>query len=433
MRMYDIIHKKREGGELSSEEIEFFVKGYTEGIIPDYQASALAMAILFSGMTYRETADLTMSMANSGDMVDLSRFGSLSVDKHSTGGVGDKTTLIVAPIVASLGAKVAKMSGRGLGHTGGTVDKLESIEGYKTSLDADVFVRQVEDIGIAVIGQTGNLAPCDKKLYALRDVTATVESMPLIVSSIMSKKIAAGARSIVFDVKYGSGAFMKTPEDAVELAEQMVKIGKACGRNTAALITNMDKPLGSAIGNALEVKEAAEILKGDLKDELRTVCEALASNMISLALGIDLDEAEKMVTDAIDSGLAYKKLLEWVSAQGGNADVIENTALLPTASVTYEVKSSADGYVTKMDTEKIGISAVILGAGRESKSDTIDFSAGIVLSKKTGDRVLSGDVIATLHTSDVMKAKSAEKLFLSAVEISSDAPDESPLIYKVIR
>ena len=433
MRMYDIIHKKREGGELSSEEIEFFVKGYTEGIIPDYQASALAMAILFSGMTYRETADLTMSMANSGDMVDLSRFGSLSVDKHSTGGVGDKTTLIVAPIVASLGAKVAKMSGRGLGHTGGTVDKLESIEGYKTSLDADVFVRQVEDIGIAVIGQTGNLAPCDKKLYALRDVTATVESMPLIVSSIMSKKIAAGARSIVFDVKYGSGAFMKTPEDAVELAEQMVKIGKACGRNTAALITNMDKPLGSAIGNALEVKEAAEILKGDRKDELRTVCEALASNMISLALGIDLDEAEKMVTDAIDSGLAYKKLLEWVTAQGGNAEVIENTALLPTASVTYEVKSSADGYVTKMDTEKIGISAVILGAGRESKSDTIDFSAGIVLSKKTGDRVLSGDVIATLHTSDVMKAKSAEKLFLSAVEISSDAPDESPLIYKVIR
>lgn len=433
MRMYDIIHKKRLGEELSAEEINFFVGGFTDGSIPDYQASALSMAIMFVGMTNRETAALTLAMAESGDTVDLSMFGDLSVDKHSTGGVGDKTTLIVTPIVASLGAKVAKMSGRGLGHTGGTVDKLESIKGYRTSLSPGEFIKQVEDIGIAVIGQTGNLAPCDKKLYALRDVTATVESIPLITSSIMSKKIAAGARSIVLDVKVGSGAFMKTVSDAEDLGQKMVDIGKSCGRKVAALITDMDTPLGYAIGNSLEVKEAVSILRGEEKGDLRYVCEALASNMISLSLGEEKEKAEMLVREAIDSGLAYKKFCEWIKAQGGDVSWIENTELFPSATSEYEVKAPKNGYITRMNAEKIGISSVVLGAGRENKNDDVDMTAGIVLKKKTGDYVKEGDVIATLYTSDKSKIKAAEDIFLSSLEFSQGKVERNPLIYKIIR
>ncbi|MBQ8208723.1 MAG: thymidine phosphorylase, partial [Clostridia bacterium] len=387
---------------------------FTSGSIPDYQASALAMAIMFVGMTDSETAALTLAMAESGDTVDLSMFGDLSVDKHSTGGVGDKTTLIIAPIVASLGAKVAKMSGRGLGHTGGTVDKLESIEGYRTSLTPEEFIGQVEKIGIAVIGQTGNLAPCDKKLYALRDVTATVESIPLITSSIMSKKIAAGTRSIVLDIKTGSGAFMKTPEDAEILGKKMVDIGKACGRKIAALITDMDTPLGNSIGNSLEIKEAISVLRGESKGDLRTVCEALAANMTSLALGIDITESERMVKEALDSGKAYEKFKEWITAQGGKAEYIEDPELLPRAEYEYEIRAPHEGYIAHMNAESIGNASVILGAGRESKDDIIDMSAGIVLQKKTGEFVSEDDIIAVLHTSDKNKIPSAEKLFLSA-------------------
>lgn len=433
MRMYDIIHKKRLGEALSESEIRFFVRGFTNGTIPDYQASAFAMAVMFVGMTDAETAALTLAMAESGDTVDLSMFGALSVDKHSTGGVGDKTTLIVAPIVASLGAKVAKMSGRGLGHTGGTVDKLESIEGYKTSLSPDEFIKQVNDIGIAVIGQTGNLAPCDKKLYALRDVTATVESIPLITSSIMSKKIAAGTRSIVLDIKTGSGAFMKTPEDAEALGQKMVDIGKSCGRNIAALITDMDTPLGRAIGNSLEVIEAISVLRGETKGDLREVCEALASNMISLSLGLDTDDSKKCVKDAIDSGRAFEKFLEWITAQGGKRALIENTALFSKAQIEHAIIAPKTGYISHMDAEKVGITSVVLGAGRENKDDVIDMTAGIILERKTGDHVKAGEVIAKLYTSERDRAKSAEKLFLSAIEISDAEPPKKPLIYKTIR
>ncbi|MEE0967964.1 MAG: thymidine phosphorylase [Clostridia bacterium] len=433
MQMYDIIHKKRLGEALTEEEIRFFVQGFTYGSIEDYQAAALSMAIMFVGMTDEETTALTLAMAESGDMVDLSELGNLSVDKHSTGGVGDKTTLIVAPIVASLGGKVAKMSGRGLGHTGGTVDKLESIEGYKTTLTPGEFMQQVKDIGIAVIGQSGNLAPCDKKLYALRDVTATVESIPLITSSIMSKKIAAGTHSIVLDIKTGSGAFMKTPKDAEELGQKMVDIGKQCGRNIAALITDMDTPLGNAIGNSLEVKEAISVLRGEKKGDLRTVCEALSSNMLSLALGEELSVCEKKVSDAIDSGLAYEKFKEWIVRQGGNGDWIENNEMFPRSNIEYEVRADKNGYISHMNAEKIGRASVVLGAGRASKDDNIDMSAGIMLVKKTGDIVSKGDVIAKLYTSYSNKIKEAEKMFISAVEYAEKPPKQIPLIYKVIR
>lgn len=432
MRMYDIIHKKRDGKELTDEEIQFFIDGYTRGDIPDYQASALCMALFFRGMNERETASLTHSMAHSGDTVDLTMFGSLSVDKHSTGGVGDKTTLIVAPIVASLGGKVAKMSGRGLGHTGGTVDKLESIEGYRTSLPAADFLEQVEKVGVAVIGQTGNLAPADKKLYALRDVTATVESMPLIASSIMSKKIAAGSHSIVLDVKYGSGAFMKSPEDAEKLAREMVTIGTNCGRNMAALITDMDRPLGHAIGNSLEVKEAIEVLGGKGPDDLRGICVELASVMLSLCHGWDAEESRQNVVDALHSGKALAKCKEWIAEQGGNAAWIEDAALFPSAPYEIEVKAPQSGYITHMDTEVIGSVGVMLGAGRERKEDSIDFSAGIVLKRKTGDYVNAGDVIALLHTAKTDTASARERL-LSAVEIGGSAPQEHPIVNKVIK
>ena len=433
MRVYDIIKKKRDGGELTTAEIDFFIKGYVDGTIPDYQASALCMAIFYMGMTEKETADITMAMAKSGDTVDLSRFGKDSVDKHSTGGVGDKTTLIVAPIVSSLGCIMAKMSGRGLGHTGGTVDKLESIEGFNTALTPDQFFAQVEKTGVAVVGQTGNLTPADKKLYALRDVTATVDSIPLIASSIMSKKLAAGSHTIVLDVKFGSGAFMKTPEDAEALAREMVKIGNNCGRNTSAVITNMERPLGFNIGNALEVKEAIDVLNNNGAEDLKEVCLTLATQIVALSKGISTDEARILTEDALKSGKALLKFKEWIIAQGGNGEWIDNPGLFPSADYTYDVKAPCDGYISKTDAESMGIASVMLGAGRETKDDTIDMSAGIILNKKNGDLVHKGDTIATLYSCNNESFAGAEKRFLSALQISDKKPCEQALIYKIIQ
>ena len=431
MRMYDIIDKKKKGGELTEAEIRFFIDGYTKGEIPDYQASALMMAIYFVGMSDAEIAVLTDSMAHSGDTVDLSRFGTLSADKHSTGGVGDKTSLIVAPIVAACGGKVTKMSGRGLGHTGGTVDKLESINGYRTTLSSEEFINQVEKVGMAIIGQSGNLTPADKKLYALRDVTATVDSIPLIASSIMSKKLAAGSHNIVLDVKVGSGAFMKTVEEAEALAQKMVEIGKLCGRNCAALITNMDSPLGNAIGNSLEIIEAVEVLKGKTHGDLREICVALASNMIRLAFNIDVDEAEKRVETALESGAAFNKMKEWISAQGGDVSYIEDTSRFEKSRFTAEILAETDGYISSMNAEALGNISVILGAGRASKDDIIDHTAGILMLKKTGDRVNKGDVLCTLYSNNEAALKTAEQQYLDAVKIGEKA-EGKPLVYKVI-
>ena len=433
MRMYDIIEKKRDGQALSEEEIRFFVGGYTDGSIPDYQASALCMAIFFQGMNDREISVLTDAMARSGDMIDLSRFGTLSADKHSTGGVGDKTSLIVMPIVAALGAKVAKMTGRGLGHTGGTVDKMESIPGYQIALDSNRFLTQVEDIGISLVGQSGNLTPADKKLYALRDVTATVNSIPLITSSIMSKKLAAGAHNIVLDVKVGSGAFMKTQADGRALAEKMVSIGKLCGRNMTAVLTNMDVPLGHNIGNALEVREAVAVLKGESRGDLREVCLALASNLIRMVFALTEEEAQRRVIDALDSGAAFSKLKEWIAAQGGDTRCLDDPSLFPAPAFVYEVKSPVNGYIRKMDAERIGITSVMLGAGRETKDAPIDYSAGIVLSKKVGERVSAGETLATLYTNREESLAEAAEHYLSALTFGETPPESQPLIYEIVR
>ncbi len=432
MRIYDIIAKKRDGYELSDEEIAFFVRELTKGSIRDYQATALLMAIYIRGMSDREMITLTKEMAVSGDTLDLSELG-ITADKHSTGGVGDKTTLVVTPIVASLGINVAKMSGRGLGHTGGTVDKLESIEGFRVSLSPDEFINQVKDVGIAVVGQTGKLAPADKIIYSLRDSTATVGSIPLIASSIMSKKLAAGSETIVLDVKYGSGAFMKTTDDAVSLSRKMVDIGKASGRKMAAVISDMDTPLGRNIGNALEVKEAVEVLHGGGPEDLKEVCLTLAANMISLSLGLDINEAFGKAEEALESGKAYEKFIEFISAQGGDISKIENTDTLPKANIVYDVLASESGYITKIQAETIGSASVVLGAGREKKDDIIDYSAGIVLLKKTGEKVEKGGKIAELHTNDESKIGSAEKLYLSALTFGNEAPIKQNLIYKTIK
>ena len=433
MRIYDIILKKRNGGILTRDEIDYFIKGYVDGTIPDYQASALCMAVFFRGMADDETAALTDSMARSGDMLDLSRFGDLTVDKHSTGGVGDKTTLIVAPIVASLGGKVAKMSGRGLGHTGGTIDKLESIPGMRVSMDREDFLRQVEKIGIAVISQSGNLTPADKKLYALRDVTATVDSIPLITSSVMSKKIAAGSRSIVLDVKAGSGAFMKTPDDARILARNMVAIGKACGRKMSALITDMSRPLGEAVGNTLEVVEAVRVLRGESKGDLYDVCVSLAAEMTMLFSGLAHEEAKKRVVGSVESGNAFRKMQEWISAQGGDSEWLENAKYGDGAALAVPVLSPADGYITSMDTEAIGSAAVILGAGRSKKEDTVDYGAGIIVGKKTGDAVEKGQVIATLYTNNESAIEPATRRYLDALTVGSEPPEKIGLIFDIIR
>lgn len=430
--MYDIITKKKHGGELTEGEIRDFVREYTTGSIPDYQASALMMAIYFRGMTDRETSALTMAMAESGDMLDLSAFGTLTVDKHSTGGVGDKTTLIVAPIAASVGCKVAKMSGRGLGHTGGTVDKLESFPGYDTGLSPSDFFRQVEKVGISVIGQSENFAPADKKLYALRDVTATVDSIPLITSSIMSKKLAAGSHSIVLDVKCGSGGFMKTPEEAERLARGMVNIGKLCGRNIAALITNMDTPLGYAIGNSLEVREAIEVLSGRGPDDLRAVCVELATAMVRLALGYSEEDARAKVLAALESGTALDTLRTWIDAQGGDASYIDDTSKFRRSKIIHEVRALASGYVTGVDAEAVGIASVMLGAGRAEKDEPVDHAAGIILYAKPGKRVSKGDLIATLHTDSRSTIVAAESAVTDAVTIADEPPKEAPLIYKIV-
>ena len=433
MRVYDLIQKKKNGEALTPAELEFLVRGYTDGTIPDYQMAAFAMAVYFRSMTAEETAALTDAMARSGDTVDLSCFGDLSVDKHSTGGVGDKTTLILAPIVASLGCKVAKMSGRGLGHTGGTVDKLEAIPGYRTTLTGEEFLSQVSEIGVAVIGQSGNLAPADKKLYALRDVTATVDSIPLIASSIMSKKLAAGSHSIVLDVKFGSGAFMKTEEDAAALARAMVDIGTACGRNVSAVLTNMDIPLGCGIGNALEVEEAMEVLRGEGPADLRTVSIVLASHMVSLALGITVEEAKARVEDALDTGSAWNTFRKWITAQGGDGAVCDDPAVMKRSSIIREVRAPRDGYIVHMNTEKIGEAAVVLGAGRTRKEDDIDPAAGLRILKKTGDFVQAGDVLAILHTESEKAFREGESRYLDAIEFGESAPETMPLISRVIR
>lgn len=433
MRMYDIIKKKRDGGELTKEEIRFFVEGYTRGDIPDYQASAFTMATFFSGMTARETTDLTLEMAKSGDMLDLSELGDKTVDKHSTGGVGDKVTLIVAPIAAALGCTVAKMSGRGLGHTGGTVDKLESIPGFKVELSAPEFFKQVKDIGISVIGQSENLTPADKKLYALRDVTGTVESLPLIASSIISKKLASGSQHIVLDVTCGSGAFMKTPADAEKLAEAMVEIGTLAGRKMTAVITNMDTPLGSNIGNILEVKEAVEVLNGGGPEDLRYVCTEIASYMYASCFDASIEEARTKVLDALSSGAALCKLKAMVAAQGGDVSYIEDPSLFPEPKYAYRIISPEDGYIASMNAETIGIASVLLGAGRSKKEDKIDYKAGISLLKKTGDRVTCGDVIAILYTDDDSKLLEVENMLLSSIKLSLSEPEKETLIYKVIK
>lgn len=433
MRMYDIIKKKRDGEELSTEEINFFIEGYTNGDIPDYQASALCMAIFYKGMNPRETTDLTLAMAKSGDMLDLSVLGDKTVDKHSTGGVGDKVTLVVAPIAAALGCTVAKMSGRGLGHTGGTVDKLESIPGFKVEIPSDEFFSIVKQTGIAVIGQSGNLTPADKKLYALRDVTATVESLPLIASSIISKKLSAGSSHIVLDVTCGSGAFMKTPEAARELAKAMVEIGNMAGRHMTAVITNMDTPLGINIGNILEVKEAIDVLRGNGPEDLVTVCKTIASLMYASCFGVSAEDAMPKVEEAISSGSAFKKLKEMVAAQGGDVRFIDNPSLFGSSKYVYEVKAEHAGYIAHMNAETIGIASVVLGAGREKKEDSIDYKAGISLLKKTGSYVNVGDTIAILYTDLEDKIADAEKLILGTIEISDAPPPEEKLIYEIIK
>lgn len=418
MRMVDIIEKKRDGKELTTAEINFFIEGYTKGDIPDYQASALAMAIYFQDMNDRERADLTSAMVNSGDTIDLSGIEGIKVDKHSTGGVGDTTTLVLAPLVASLGIPVAKMSGRGLGHTGGTIDKLESIKGFHVEISQQQFIDLVNRDKVAVIGQTGNLTPADKKLYALRDVTGTVNSIPLIASSIMSKKIAAGADAIVLDVKTGDGAFMKTEEDAKELAHAMVRIGNHVGRKTIAIISDMSQPLGFAIGNALEVKEAIETLQGKGPKDLTELVLTLGSQMVILAKKAKTtEEAREMLKEAISSGKAIAKFKDFLINQGGDASIVDDTSKLPQAKYKIELPAKQSGYISRMIADEIGVASMILGAGRATKEDTIDLAVGLVLHKKVGDKVNEGDSILTIYSNrenvDDVKQKLYDNIFIS--------------------
>ena len=433
MQIYDIIAKKRDGLALTDDELRLVANGAADGSITDEKLTALLMAIYLNGMTDEETAALTDAMARSGDTLDLSRFGSLSADKHSTGGVGDKTSLIVAPVCAALGVKMAKMSGRGLGHTGGTVDKLESIPGCRTALSEEEFLSQVERVGVAVIGQTADLAPADKKLYSLRDQTATVGSIPLIVSSIMSKKLAAGAKNIVLDVKYGSGAFMKTPEKAEELARKMVAIGRACGRNMAAVLTDMDTPLGTHIGNSLEVMEAADVLKHNVSSDLSEVSFTLAAHIVSLTYGMDFDAAMAHVKDTVGSGAAFAKMKEWIAAQGGDAACLEDSSRFPQAAVTAEVISPHSGFLAHMDAEAIGLAAVSLGAGRTVKDGPVDHAAGIILHKKTGAPVAAGEPLATLYTNQPEAVSEAQSRFLAALTFAGQPPAPTPLILETIK
>ena len=432
MRMYDIILKKRANLPLTDEEIRFVIDGYVNGEIPDYQVSALLMTIVFNGMNARELGTLTLAMAQSGNMVDLSNIDGITVDKHSTGGVGDKTTLIIAPLVAACGGKVAKMSGRGLGHTGGTIDKMESIPNLKVSLEKDAFINQVNQIGLAVIGQSEGLAPADKKLYALRDVTGTVDSIPLIASSVMSKKLASGAQAILLDVKVGSGAFMKNIEDARELAKAMVDIGKENGRSVKAILTDMDRPLGHAIGNALEIREVIDTLKGHGPEDLTHECIIMAAHMLVLSHICDYETALSRVQEALDSGAALERLRMMIDAQDGDSRVIDDESLLAIGKFTYDVTAPQGGYITHMNTEQCGIASVMLGAGRTVKDGPIDYSAGIVMHKKTGDAVRMGERIATLYASDESLFTNAAQTYLEAITIGNTAPKVVDTILDVV-
>lgn len=431
MRMIDIIEKKRDGKSLTKEEIEFFVNGYTHEEVPDYQASSLAMAIFFQDMNDEERAALTMSMVNSGEKIDLSDINGIKVDKHSTGGVGDTTTLVLAPLVAAVGVPVAKMSGRGLGHTGGTIDKLESVKGFNVEISEKDFIKLVNDNQVAVIGQSGNLTPADKKLYALRDVTGTVNSIPLIASSIMSKKIAAGADAIVLDVKTGSGAFMKTLDDAEALAHAMVRIGNNVGRNTMAIISDMSQPLGNAIGNALELKEAISTLKGNGPKDLTELVLTLGSQMVVLAeQATSLDEARQMLIDAIKTGKALNKFKTFLSNQGGDDSIVDSPEKLPSAKYQVEFKAKKDGYITEIIANEIGVASMMLGAGRQTKEDVIDLGVGIVLNKKEGEHVEKGENILTIHTNTKEIDDILYKLDNSiTIESKGEAPT---LIHKII-
>lgn len=432
MRVVDFIEKKKLGFELSKEEIEFIINGYVKGDIPDYQMSAFLMAIYFKGMTKEETANLTMSFVNSGDTVDLSAINGIKVDKHSTGGVGDKISLIVIPLVASFGVPVAKMSGRGLGHTGGTIDKLESIDGFRVELSEEEFINNVNSYKMAITGQSANLVPADKKIYALRDVTATIDSIPLIASSIMSKKIASGADAIVLDVKVGSGAFMKSLDQAKILARTMVDIGKSLNRNTIAVITNMNQPLGREVGNANEIIEALKVLKGQGSEDETTVALTIASYMCVLGGAFnDFDIAFKELTKLIESGKAIEKFKELLKIQGGDSEVVDNLDRLPKAKYHIEVKSLSSGFVNELDAESIGVSAMLLGAGRKTKDDLIDFAAGITLHKKIGDKVEAADVLCTLHTNKE-DVKEAVQRSLNAYKITRDKPIIEKYIYEIV-
>lgn len=433
MRMYDLIVKKRNGEALTKEEIDFFIEDYTKGKIPDYQVSALMMAIYFQGMNREETINLTMAMAGSGDMLDLSAIHGKKADKHSTGGVGDKTSLVLSPMVAAAGAPVAKMSGRGLGHTGGTIDKLESFPGFSTALTNEQFIRNVNTIHMAIMGQTVDLAPADKKLYALRDVTATVDNLSLISSSIMSKKLAAGADVIVLDVKTGSGAFMKKEEDSFALAKAMVDIGNGAGRLTTAVVSDMDQPLGYAVGNALEVKEAIDTLRGEGPKDLLELCLELGSYMLTGSGYADSKEAAKeKLKETIASGDALKKLAEFVEAQGGDPQAVYDTSLLPAADLREEILSPSEGWVSHIEADEVGVASLILGGGRETKESAIDLSVGLVLAKKAGDAVKKGEPLAVIYANDREKLCAAKERFLSAYTFSEAPVKPRPLIHGIV-
>lgn len=434
MRMYDLIIKKRNGGALTKEEITFMVDGFTREEIPDYQMSAMMMAIYFVGMNEEETLWLTMAMAESGNMLDLSEIQGIKVDKHSTGGVGDKTSLALTPMVAACGVKIAKMSGRGLGHTGGTIDKLESFRGFSTEISINQFLQNVNEIGIAIMGQTKELAPADKKLYALRDVTATVDNLSLIASSIMSKKLAAGADAIVLDVKTGSGAFMKKEEDAFALAKEMVKLGQNAGRNTIAVVSDMDQPLGNAVGNALEVKEAIETLKGKGPADFTELCLTLGSLMLVVGGEAKTEEqGRKMLQQVIEDGSALDKLAEFVKAQGGDERMVYHPEQLPKASLRDAVLASEDGYVEKILCDEVGICSLILGGGRETKESEIDLSVGIILEKKVGASVKKGDVLAYLYANDQQKLNIAKERLLKAYKFSQEERKEGPIVIGIVK
>ena len=434
MQMTELLAKKRDGGKLSTEEIDFMIQGYTRGTIPDYQMSAMCMAILLRGMDERETLDMTMSMMHSGETLDLSPIRGVKADKHSTGGVGDKTSLVLCPMVAATGLKIAKMSGRGLGHTGGTIDKLESFPGFSTAIPEETFFRNVNDIGIAIMGQTADLVPADKKIYALRDVTGTVPSIPLIVSSIMSKKLASGADVIVLDVKCGDGAFMKTEEDARALAEGLTRVGRLAGRKCAAVITDMDQPLGYAVGNALEVKEAIAVLRGEAQGDLLELCLTLGACMMAEAgVALSVQEAKLELMETIENGSALGKLAAMVKAQGGDERAVYDPTLLPDAPLKLEVYAEQSGYVSHIRAEQVGLVSMHLGGGRATKEDVIDLSVGVVLRKKVGDRVAKGESLGTIHASDPQKAAEAYGLLRDCFELSPEPVETPPFIKAIIR